>query len=326
MRVTRRAATIVLAEIATLRLRLSGDPIGAACVYHRVGSPQGDPERGLVPTHGVDLFAAQVRYLRRRYRLVLASELWTAVLSRRRGQKIPVALTLDDDLREHASNALRVLQRLGAPATFFLCGASLQAPSTFWWEWLEAAARNGVLPDAIAAPSEIGGREASIQDVALRVQRLPRRDRERVVQQLAEGVEPGALPGGMSADDVERLAVAGFEVGFHTLRHDELPPLDESSLHASLTDGREDLIRITGERLRAIAYPHGSADERVARAARRVGYEAGFTTSGRAVSPSSDPMLMGRVTPSVGSVAECAWQVVRALGSEMRAHRRRARA
>jgi peptidoglycan/xylan/chitin deacetylase (PgdA/CDA1 family) len=317
--VVRRALRIVLAELWGVRLRLSAARVGAAFVYHRIGEPPGDPARELVPALGSDLFRRQVRYLRRRYALVSASDLRPAILSRRRGQRIPLALTFDDDLPEHVSNALPVLQELRAPASFFLCGASLDGPLSFWWERLEAVARHGRLPEALPEPLAGGRSEAGIHETALRIQRLPRHQREEVAERLGQHLGPESVLGGIGRDEVQWLAAAGFEVGFHTLRHDELPPLDSQGLGAALTEGRERLRRLSGRPLTAIAYPHGSADERVARAAHTAGYCAGFTTDGHAIGSRSDPMLMGRIAPSFASVTESAWALVRALTAAARA-------
>jgi hypothetical protein len=62
-----------------------------------------------------------------------------------------------------------------------------------------------------------------------------------------------------------------------------------------LSEGRGRLESILGARLLTIAYPHGRADERVARAAADAGYIAGYTTAGGAIVRSSDPLLMPRV-------------------------------
>jgi peptidoglycan/xylan/chitin deacetylase (PgdA/CDA1 family)/SAM-dependent methyltransferase len=310
-----RALKVVLAELWGMRLRLSRHRVGAALVYHRVGDRSGDPARELVPAIGSDLFRSQARYMQRRYALVPASDLHSAILSRRPGQRIPVALTFDDDLPEHISDAVPLLRDCRAPASFFLCGASLDGPSSFWWERLEAVARHGRYPEALPEPLAVGAEGASIHETALRIQRLPRDERERVGEHLGEILGPKRLPPSLDTDDVQQLAALGFEIGFHTLRHDELPPLDDQSLQAALSEGRETLVHLSGRPVTGIAYPHGSADERVARAARAAGYTAGFTTSGCAIGRGTDPLLMGRIAPSFTSVAETAWSLVRGLAA-----------
>ncbi len=53
----------------------------------------------------------------------------------------------------------------------------------------------------------------------------------------------------MRAADVAALAAAGLEIGFHTLRHDVLPALDDAALEAALRDGREALERPAGREI-----------------------------------------------------------------------------
>ena len=68
----------------------------------------------------------------------------------------------------------------------------------------------------------------------------------------------------MRAGDVERLAAAGFEIGFHTLHHDPLPSLDDPALAEAMIEGKDALERAAGTPIVAIAYPYGDADQRVA--------------------------------------------------------------
>jgi hypothetical protein len=51
----------------------------------------------------------------------------------------------------------------------------------------------------------------------------------------------------------------------------------------------------------AIAYPHGSADERVARVASQAGFETGFTTNHEAIGSRSDRLRFGRMSPWLDS-------------------------
>ena len=64
-------------------------------------------------------------------------------------------------------------------------------------------------------------------------------------------------------------------------------------LAGPMVDGRERLESVR-TRLTVIAYPHGVADERVASAARRAGYRAGFVLNERTVTATDDPLLLGR--------------------------------
>lgn len=281
-------------------LRWSARPLGLALGYHRIGDPEGDPRRELVPKLGSNRFASHLAHLRRHYRLVPASELHAAALTRRRGERIPVAITFDDDLASHAGVAMPLLRSAGVAGTFFVCGASLDAPFEFWWERLQRAADDGVLTEPI-------------HEAASKIQQSAPDERDRIAERLGKLVGPPPVDAGMRADDVRALAAAGFEIGFHTLAHYDLRGLDDAQLDRALSDGRSALEDTSGQRIAAIAYPHGSADERVAGAARANGFESGFTMSPRPVTADSDELLLGRYEPRYESSSRFALELARTL-------------
>lgn len=113
--------------------------------------------------------------------------------------------------------------------------------------------------------------------------------------------------------DVERIAAAGHEIGFHTRSHRLLTELDDSDLARELTDGRDELAAAAGRAVELFAYPFGVADERVAGAARSAGYTIAFTVSGEAVTPADDPLLLPRVAAPYEPASRLAWHTARAL-------------
>jgi peptidoglycan/xylan/chitin deacetylase (PgdA/CDA1 family) len=297
-----RLAGVPFAVAVERVLRLSGRRAGVALVYHRVGDPPGDPRRELNPALGTALFESQLGYLRRRHRVVPARELAAAVAARRRGEPFPVAITFDDDLRSHAEAAAPALLRQGMPATFFLCGAG----SAFWWDALQSAFDRGLELEPTLAGA--GG----IREAAAVVEELSPSERDALAHRLgalAGGVEPETL----SDEEIGSLAGGGLEVGFHTLRHHPLTQLGDADLAAALREGRERLAAAAGTEPDAIAYPHGRADARVAAAARAAGWRLGFTTRPCAVTPDSDPLLLGRVEAPFTSTGSLALVLARAL-------------
>ena len=227
--------------------------------------------------------------------------------ARRRGERFPLALTFDDDLPTHVQTALPALLVAGAPATFFLCGASLERPYAFWWERLQRAVDGGL------DLTEVTGEQLAPRALALRIEEETPSRRQEIGDELGRLVGEDPPESGMRAADVRALADAGFEIGFHTLRHDRLPPLSDASLGDALSDGRDALEAAAGGRLTLIAYPHGRADERVAGAARAAGFEFGFTGAGEAVTARSDALLLSRIEPSFTDLASFAGQLVDTL-------------
>lgn len=301
-----RALGLPVAHLLVRVARFSGRGVAVALVYHRVGDPAGDPRRELVPALGTELFAAQVRHLASGYRLVVASELLAATRERRRGERFPVAVTFDDDLSSHLDAAAPILSSAGATATFFVSGASLHGPHRFWWERLQAALDDNL--DLSALDLQPVPSKATIHEAGLRIQNLPPRLRDTLDARLAELVGPDPQESGLRAEALRRLVASGVEIGFHTRRHDVLPALGDAELAEAMRDGRSELEDVAG-RLRTISYPHGLANARVAAAARAAGFEAGFTGLPGAVTSGSDPLLLGRLSPSYASVGELAFDV-----------------
>jgi peptidoglycan/xylan/chitin deacetylase (PgdA/CDA1 family) len=310
-----RAGGEPLAGVIERVLRFSGRRVGVVVAYHRLGDPPGDPREELVPALSTDLFEAQLRHLKRRFRVVRPTEMLQAVCERRRGGRFPAAITFDDDLRSHSEVALPILRRVDLPAAFFVSGTSLDGPFRFWWERLQVAVDRGIeLPQTIGGDvtgSTPGRRD--IHELGRRIEALAPTDRDVVASQLAAVVGPDPPDAGLREADVLALSAAGCEIGFHTLRHDPLPTLDDENLAQAMRQGRSRLEEVLGQKLTTIAYPHGRADLRVAAAARAAGYEFGFAGTIEAIRPTSDPLLLGRVDASYRSVGHLALQLVRAL-------------
>jgi peptidoglycan/xylan/chitin deacetylase (PgdA/CDA1 family) len=303
---------------ALLRLlRLTGRRAGVVLVYHGLAARTGDPEVELVPPHGIGLFEAQMRHLGRSFDVVDSNEMPRAVMRRRRGMRFPAAVTFDDDLESHVSLALPILRRTRAKATFFLTGATLHGPFSFWWERLQwvVASKPQRLPELFAAVGEEppdNPRPNALLELARAVERLDPAARAALENQLGDpvGDEPDS---GLPTDRVRALVEAGMSIGFHTRHHHHLPSLGVRELAAAFEEGRAELERVAGRRLTLVAYPHGAADGRVAEAAREAGFEIGYTGAPKAVQAIDNPLLLGRLEPSHRSVAHLALQLVAAL-------------
>ena len=81
----------------------------------------------------------------------------------------------------------------------------------------------------------------------------------------------------MSWDELGELADAGWEIGSHTVSHPMLTRVADEELRAELADSRAAVEAALGRECRALAYPYGDFDDRVARAAGAAGYAAAGT-------------------------------------------------
>ena len=293
--------------------------VGAAVLYHRVDDPPGNPELEISPSLGLLSFEAQLDELGRRYDLVYASELLDAIRRRRRGRRLPVALTFDDDLESHRKHAVPLVAARGAPATFFVAGVAPGAGHSYWWERLERIVAAGTRPaDAVprgvseALAAVAGDPAATIHQAARAISQLDPNGRSVVEAELAE-LDPGDGGAALTQTDLRNIASAGFEIGFHTKGHHILPQLDDADLERALIDGKGELEEVVERPVTLIAYPHGKADGRVASAARAAGYRVGFRASNRAIHADANPLLLDRIVPSRWSKTELRASLARAL-------------
>jgi peptidoglycan/xylan/chitin deacetylase (PgdA/CDA1 family) len=317
-----------IASAGNALLRLSGRRAGLVLVYHQIGDPhQGTDGGGLSPRLGTGFFESQLRHLNRRYRVVPATELLSAVQSRRRGERFPVAVTFDDDLRSHARDAMPILERVGIPATFFVSGASLSQPFSFWWERVDRAIDRGALSEAelramVPAPSGDPGARSGLRAIARDIESMPLDQRDALSEELEERAGPDPPDAGLRETDLRALASSGFEIGFHTLRHPNLAGLDGPQLERAMTEGREPVATAIGRELSSIAYPGGKWDSRTPDAARAAGYRFGFTTDPEPVFPDGDPLCIGRIDPlwcqTLGQFALALSRVLRRTNGDRR--------
>jgi peptidoglycan/xylan/chitin deacetylase (PgdA/CDA1 family) len=257
---------------------------GLVLVYHRVRA-DGDAASGeVVPSVDRSLLRTHLKALTELGRVVPLPRLLEPPDDRRRPS---FAVTFDDDYPHHAAHALPVLGDLGLPGTFFLSGRTLHGLGAYWWERLEALLAAIGLDAAgralgVVARSPKGLAAACEADEGARA---------RLAAIAPDGNRPLDIQG------IRALAAAGMTLGFHTLDHPLLPALDDDRLAAALDAGRAELAEVTGQPMTLLAYPHGKADVRVARATRVAGYLAAWTGWPRPARAGDDPFLLGRWEP-----------------------------
>ncbi|HVF79935.1 MAG TPA: polysaccharide deacetylase family protein [Solirubrobacteraceae bacterium] len=304
-----------LAEAWRLETRVRRSTLvrGVALVFHAVAPSGGDARVQLDPPLAAARLDAMVGYLAVRYRLVRAGELPQAASARRPRQPLPVAVTFDDDLPSHHELAAPILRRHGAVATVFLCGAH----SPFWWQLLQVAVDTRAIDAQALAPLPAALVEAALQRdpgaiAALggAIEKLAPAQRDELVARLERAI--GTPPPLLSAQGRIDLAAAGWEIGFHTRRHDLLTTLDDDALRVALDDGRQDL---GAGAIATLAYPHGKAGVREARAARQAGFVAAYTTAGKVFTENTDAHLIGRLYPDTATVGRFALALARALAA-----------
>ena len=294
-----------VARFLERRNRVSAGQVGLVLMYHQIGPGLGDPAHELVPQLDLELFRAQLEHLSACYRIVQLGELQANIAARRAGDPIPVALTFDDDLPSHAQYVVPLLAEAGAPATFFLTGSTLFGEPSFWWHDLQSVADEGGLEwTELRRELGGGGRESSVHQVAQTIESMSPTEQDQAAERIRVAAGPAAADRRLAPAEIKGIAGAGFEIGFHTLRHRNLQTVPAKYLQQELTEGLDEIEGLIGQRPTSIAYPHCRADGRITTAARASGFELGCICDGGTVGAMDDPLMTDRMDGWSGSISQ----------------------
>ena len=275
-------------------------------LYHRVAVSHPDPFALCVDPA---TFERQVEYLVRRCNLLSLADL---IAARTSGACVSrgVALTFDDGYADNLTTASPVLQRAGAPATFFVTTGALDRPAPFWWDVLtDLVLSSAELPATLTlARLPSGGRSWStdmprehlLRHIHAAIYRLPAESRDDAITALSgqvqrdSGVDIGARP--MSAEEIAELnSRPGHQVESHTVSHLSLPEQSPEHRRRELVDSRATLERILERSPSLLAYPFGAWSLGVCHEARNAGYDAAVAAGGGPWRPDSDRMALPRI-------------------------------
>ncbi|TMQ16304.1 MAG: polysaccharide deacetylase family protein [Candidatus Rokuibacteriota bacterium] len=282
----------------------------------RARSQQGDR---ILMFHGidgrrypVDVFEAQLRYVRRHFTVVPLDSIVRRLEQPGAPSSRCVALTFDDGFRNHATTVYPLLRRLQLPATFFVCPGLIEQGRWLWSAEVDErvgsvspASRGTLLREfPIASPTA-----AALKTWMKTLPVGPRLDAERRLRALTPyfaatpaqrtRLEP------MSWRDLASLDRNLVTVGSHTMSHPMLTTLDEVSARAEIVNSRRRLEEMLGRAVEFFCYPAGAYSESVTEEVRRH-YRAAVTTDPGFVRPHDDRHLLRRV-PAVPQLPFFAW-------------------
>ena len=270
------------------RLRRSAaSKFGILC-YHRVGT-EGVP---LFSRLQPKLFRAQMRYIRKHYRVVPLGQ-----LCRELQNGVPVeptlAITFDDGYRDLYTHAFSVLQEYQLPATIYLIGCCMESGEVPWYDRIFLALKGApgtsfeVDLDGsrrFAVPSPASRTEAAWEIVSyLRTKPDTWRQnwcasfekRSNIRRNEAEGLM-------LDWGQVLTMHRAGISFGAHTMSHPSVSRLNSQGLERELRESKRLLERGLGAPIEDFAYPFGKPEDRSLAAEEflaNCGYSSAVTTS-----------------------------------------------
>jgi peptidoglycan/xylan/chitin deacetylase (PgdA/CDA1 family) len=288
------------------RLRRVQGPKFVVLCYHRVGSGGVPFYSNLDPA----VFEAQVRFLRRAYRIVTLDEMCRELEDGGpAGQAI--AITFDDGYRDVYTHAFPVLRRYGVPATVYLTAAAIETGEISWYDRIFVLAMstqcgtlelNGNPPRQFTLTSRESRLHAATEIVrALRG--YSNRERGAACAALEQSAH---LPASawepkdrmLNWDHVREMQGAGISFGAHTMSHPVVSQLAGSERRFELGDSK----RLLESRLQSpvghFAFPFGSPSDIDAESCAwmpHYGYRSAVSTVWGVNTPETPKYLLRRI-------------------------------
>ena len=254
--------------------------------YHRVDRPGADAGRYPRLMVSPEVFAAQMQFVARRFRVLSMPELLAAT---RTGASLPpraLVITFDDAYTDFATHAWPVLRQHDLPATLFVPTAFPGDPArVFWWDRLYHALltthHDGVVESPIGplALGTQGARETAFTRLREHVKQRPHAAAVAWVEHFCCDLEvPPPAADVLGWDDLRQLAAQGVTLGCHTRTHALANRIAADELRNEAVGSRDDIEREIGSTLPIFAYPGGAFDEQAVAQLASEGFELAFTT------------------------------------------------
>ena len=231
-------------------------------------------------------------------------------------------LTFDDGWEDNYRVAFPLLQEFGFPATIFLptdyIGTEKYMPEERLARLLAHVEHIGMQPAfsqsfdrllSTITPDDGGNSAVSLNGSAYRsiLKRVPIAAKLTLLDALEKefGMETqGEGRHTITWDEARQMRSQGCTFGSHTVNHTLLACEEDHTIDEELNRSRARLHQELGDHLDVLAYPNGSYDERVVKAASACGYRACVTTQFGTAHPETDLFRLPRIPVDTGVVGD----------------------
>jgi len=262
-----------------------------AFTYHRVGFPD---ESYYAPSWDATppMFEEQVRVLAKEFDLIGLDDLNAAV---RTGRGRYVLITFDDAYRDNFDEAFPILNRFGAPATFFITTGFVDGRHLSWWDeigWMvHMSTKTELKADGwVDVPLSLKAedRQLAVRALTDHYKVLSAEKARAFMDVLAEATGSGRHPTDdhdpwMTWDHIRELHAAGMHIGGHTVNHPVLAQLGADEQEREIVGCKRRIEAELGAPMRSLSYPdggRGSFDENTRRILAENDVEFGFSYYG----------------------------------------------
>jgi peptidoglycan/xylan/chitin deacetylase (PgdA/CDA1 family) len=245
-------------------------------------------------------FERAMRYVRRQFEVVPLAALADELQSSRPQLGGKLAITFDDGLRNNISVAYPILQRLGLPATFFVCPALLERGSWLWNQEARQRLRR-LQRGALAELAQEAGAPADVEGFVDWMKKQDRAGRQRVEERIRHATREFSATADEHHefdlarwDELARLDPEVVTIGSHTLTHPILTTLAPEELRQEVEESRRVLEAVLQRTVDQFAYPNGDVDATV-HACVRATYRSAVSVEEGLVAAGCDRHMIPRI-------------------------------
>ena len=293
------------------RIQRARLPKVAIVCHHRIGN-------GGVPYYSnfsPAAFEAQIRFLRKHYRLLSMDEVCRELDEEREASQA-VAVTFDDGYRDLYTQAFPILRRYGVPATVYLTAAAIESEEISWYDRIFVAAMTtrrryltvgGDRPRTFALSSR-ESRIFAATEIVRTLRGYPNHARIAACKALEQEAELhcSELKDRMLTwPQIREMQKAGISFGAHTMTHPVVGQLSDAERQQELVQSRKLLEDRLQTPVQHFAYPFGTAsdiDDRSPLLMSNFGYRSAVSTIWGVNTSTTNRYLLRRIGGEIPSV------------------------
>jgi len=233
-------------------------------------------------------------------------------------QPYSIVLTFDDGYRNNVTQAIPILRKYNAPATFFLSTGHVERREPFWYDRLDYAIQHLSKEQSVTFADQTFFFRPYQEEVSrstftnlrnlIKANALPYHETMREVNLIANSLEDNAHcrladifendhnSAIMSWEEARWANGQGITIASHSVDHAILDRLGDFFIREQLTESKKIIELRTGERCLYFCYPYARWNNNVALLVRETGYVAAFTTNRGTNKVGDDLMTLHRIS------------------------------
>jgi len=284
-------------------------------MYHAIDNVKSDPWSTFVSTEN---FEYQINLLNKEFNIIPLDDL---IRNQLQVPEPSVVITFDDGYANNLYNAKPVLEKYGAPATFFITTQNLGSNNEYWWDQLERiffqksellgelSLKIGdddlhwIFDESNSSNGINETRLLALNSIRKKMMSLNIEEKDQIISDLQKWAqiskECRSTHRVLNISELRKLVYNDlFEIGCHTYSHPVLSKLDSKSQEYEISYSKKQLEEILDIPISGFSYPFGKEkhyNQDTLNILKERGFSYACTSVEETVSKSIDVFLLPRI-------------------------------